>query len=310
MSNLAHRLQLRDLRLIEAISATGQLALAAERLSMTQPAASRLLAAIEKTIGSRVFTRHPKGMTPTAVGDVLARNAAVILNGLDETFREVDAMGLGRAGTVRVGAVTGAAVAFVVPAVRQLKRDAAGADVHVDVAPSDVLIDGLLRGEYDFVLSRVPPGTDARQFSIRRGRVEVISFLVRAGHPLARGVKLPLRELAGYELVIQASHTPMRQAVEEAFVNRHVPLPVETVNTTSLLVMIAYLASTDAIAPASREVTELFGPSGIGSTLQVIDIDDPIIVHSYHLISRRNHIISPLAARLRSLVFARLTDEE
>ena len=69
MSNLAHRLQLRDLRLIEAISATGQLALAAERLSMTQPAASRLLAAIEKTIGSRIFTRHPKGMTPTAVGD-------------------------------------------------------------------------------------------------------------------------------------------------------------------------------------------------------------------------------------------------
>ncbi|MCB1382990.1 MAG: LysR family transcriptional regulator [Notoacmeibacter sp.] len=310
MSNLANRLQLRDLRLIEAISVTGQLALAAERLSMTQPAASRLLAAIEQTIGSRLFLRHPKGMTPTAVGEVLARNAAAILNDLDETLREVDAVGLGRAGTVRVGAVTGAAVAFVVPAVRQLKRDALGADVHVDVAPSDALIDGLMRGEYDFVLSRVPPGTDARQFSIRRGRVESISFLVRSGHPLACGKNPDLDELAGYELVIQASHTPMRQAVEEAFVNRHVPLPKEIVNTTSLLVMIAYLASSNAIAPVSREVAELFGPAGIGSTLQVISIDDPIIVHPYHLISRRNHVISPLAARLRSLVFAGLSDGE
>ena len=50
MQNLANRLQIRDFRLVRAIAETGQLALAAEQLGMTQPAASRLLAAIERTM--------------------------------------------------------------------------------------------------------------------------------------------------------------------------------------------------------------------------------------------------------------------
>lgn len=307
MPNLGNRLQLRDFRLIRAISETGQLALAAERLALTQPAASRLLSSIEHSVGSRLFARHPKGMTATAVGAVMARNAQTLLNGLDQTVREMQAVGTGRAGSVRVGAVTGGAVAFVVPAIHRLKRDAAGADLHVDVAPSDALIAGLLRNDFDFVLSRVPPGTDARQFAIRRGRVEVIRFLMRAGHPLATGGRLGLADLAGFEWVIQAPHTPMRQAVEEAFVSRGIPLPAEIVNTTSLLVMIAYLTSSDAIAPISREVADLVAPAGVGGGMVAVELDEPVIINPYHLITRRNHALSPLAIRLRDLVFAGLS---
>ncbi len=306
---LANRLQLKDFRLILAIYKTGQLALAAEQLAMTQPAASRMLASIERAIATPVFIRHPKGMTPTPVGEILARNAVGLLNGLDQTVNEVHAVGLGRAGTARVGAVTGSAVAFVVPAIRQLKETAKRADIHVDVAPSDVLISGLIQGEYDFVLSRIPAGTDARQFTIRRGRVEVIRFLVRESHPLAGRGPLKLDELVGFEWVIQAPHTPMRQAVEEAFVARGNPLPDEIVNTTSLLVMIAYLSSTDAIGPISREVADLLGPRGIGSGLTALELEEPIIVNPYHLISRKNQVISPLAQQLRELVAAGLSGD-
>ena len=82
MHNLAKRLQLRDFRLIQAIAETGQLALAAERLSITQPAASRMLAGMESLIGVSLFTRHPKGMTPTPIGETLARNANGLLRSL------------------------------------------------------------------------------------------------------------------------------------------------------------------------------------------------------------------------------------
>ncbi|WP_417680299.1 LysR family transcriptional regulator [Roseibium sp.] len=302
LANLANRLQIKDLRLIQAIHETGQLALAAERLSMTQPAASRMLASIERLIDARIFVRHPKGMTPTPVGETLARNAMGLINGLDQTLLEAHAVGLGRAGTARVGSVTGGAVAFVVPAVQELKKTASGADIHVDVAPSDVLIDGLLKGEYDFVLSRIPAGTDARQFAIRRGRVEVIRFLVRKDHPLASRRQVGLREMTGYEWVIQAPHTPMRRAVEEAFLADDIPLPDEIVNTTSLLVMIAYLASSDAIAPISREVADLLDTGAAAGNLTAIDVCEPIIINPYYLITRKNQIINPLAARLHDLV--------
>lgn len=303
MQNLANRLQLRDFRLVQAIADTGQLALAAERLAVTQPAASRLLARLESVIGVPLFIRHPKGMTPTPIGETLARNANSLLRSLDQTLNETGAAVSGRAGTVRVGSVTGGAVGFVVPAIQNLKKVTSGADIHVDVAPSDVLIDRLLHGEYDFVLSRIPPGTDPRQFSVKRGRVEVIRILVRRDHPLTQKGALKPKDLEGWEWVIQAPHTPMRQAVEEVFYSSGIPLPSEIVNTTSLLVMIGYLNSTDAIAPITREVADLVAPDGADGRFVALDLEEPIIINPYHLISLKTHTLSPLAIRLRDLVF-------
>lgn len=302
MSRLANRLRLKDLQLIEAIHKTGQLALAAEALGLTQPAASRMLARIEHEVGEKIFLRHPKGMRRTPIGEIVARNAVSLLRGLDETERQINSVSAGFAGTARVGAVTGGALGFVVPAIRALKRLAMGADVHVDVAPSAELIEGLTRGEYDFVLSRIPAGVDARQFSIRRGRVETVSVLVRDQHPLAQRRQVALAELEGFEWVIQASGTPIRQAVEEAFVDGEIPIPTEIVNTTSLLVMIAYLDSTDAIAPVSREVAKLLAHDSPKKGLAALELEEPIIISPYHLIHHRGQVMSPLAARLHDLV--------
>ena len=308
MQNMSRGLQLKDFRLIQAIHETGQLALAAEQLAMSQPAASRMLASIERSVGGRVFLRHPKGMTPTPVGQTLVRNGSNLLNGLDQTLREIASVREGLAGTARVGAVTDAAVAFVVPAIQQLKTTATGADIHVDVAPSDVLVEGLFRGEYDFVLSRIPPQYDKRQLTVRPGREEDICFLMRADHPLARGRVAGLAELAGFEWVIQAPHTPLRQAVEAVFVSSGVALPGDIVNTTSMLVMIAYLASSNAITPIPRKVAELLVANNLASGLVAVEPDRKILVSPYFLITRKDTMLSAVATRLRELVFAGMNE--
>jgi DNA-binding transcriptional LysR family regulator len=303
---IENRLQLKDYRLLLAIQRTGQLALAAETLSLTQPAASRMLGRIEQIVGQSLFLRHPKGMTPTPVGEVLARNAFTVLSGLEQTMGEFRAVSQGRVGTARVGAVTGGAVGFMVPAIRELKAMATGAEIHLDVAPSETLIEGLSRGLFDFVLSRIPAGIDARHFTVQRGRSEEVRFLVRRDHPLAGRGPTGLDELVGYEWVIQPLGTPLRKAVEEAFLATDLPLPSEVVNTTSLLVMIAYLPASDAIAPVSLEVADLVGAGAIGSSLVALDLARPIVVNPYHVISRQNVPIGPLAVRLRELVVAAL----
>ena len=143
---------------------------------------------------------------------------------------------------------------------------------------------------------------------MRRGRVEVIRFLVRRDHPLVGRGPLTLDDLSRYEWVIQAPRTPMRMAVEEALLSAGIELPREIVNTTSLLVMIAYLSSTDAIAPTSREVADLLASDGTGNGLMACDLKEPIIINPYHLITRRNQSMNPLAVRLRDLVFDALSD--
>jgi DNA-binding transcriptional LysR family regulator len=234
------------------------------------------------------------------------RHAASLLHELTATINEVSAFSAGKTGTVRVGSVTGAAVAYVVPAIQSLKQDASGAEVHVDVGPSDALMEGLLNRYYDFILSRIPPDLDARQFEIMQGKVETVEFLVRPGHPLIGIKQASLRDLEGYSWVIQASGTPMRQAVEESFIAHKIALPTEIVNTTSLLVMIAYLQTSDSISPISSEVAELIRGSEAGG-MQTITVRQSIIISPYHLIQRKSGAASPLAHRLRDLVIAALS---
>ena len=60
MQGNLHHLQLRHFRLVQAIAATGQLSLAADRLAMTQPAASRSLGEAEAMVGGPSSTATPR----------------------------------------------------------------------------------------------------------------------------------------------------------------------------------------------------------------------------------------------------------
>lgn len=299
---LANRLLPKHFSLIRAIADYGQLSLAANALSINQPAASRMLAEIERHVGASIFARTPKGMEPTAIGCALARRAENLLEEIREAAREVDAIRRGLTGTVRVGAVTGGAVAFVVPAIQALKTEAGTADIHVEVAPSGPLIADLLSGQLDFVLGRIPAGVDARQFNITGVLEEEVDLLVHQSHPLANAEDLTMADLVHFPWVMQAPGAPVRQALEAVFVAQGAPIPSNIVNTTSLLVMIAMLAASNAIAPMSREVSDLLCRQTKGSGLLQLDVRQSIAVAPYHLISLGGKRMSPIATRMRELV--------
>ncbi|WP_380058279.1 LysR family transcriptional regulator [Falsihalocynthiibacter sp. SS001] len=307
MQALLNRIQLRHLRLIHTIGEVGQLSIAAQRLAITQPAASRMLSELEKMVGQPLFIRNPKGMVPTPIAEVLIRHAGRLLQGLSATVNEVSAFGAGKTGTVRVGSVTGAAVAYIVPAIQALERDAQGADIHVDVGPSDQLMTGLLQGDYDFILSRIPEDQDAREFEVMRGRVELVEFMVRAGHPLLDISKPQLAGLEGYGWVVQSPGAPMREAIEEAYLTRGIPLPQEIINTTSLLFMISYLQESDFISPISSEVAKLLRDTGAGG-MQTVRTEQSVIISPYHLLQRKDFVSSPLSDHLRDRIVQALAN--
>ncbi|ETX27489.1 LysR family transcriptional regulator [Roseivivax isoporae] len=305
MSDALASLTLRQFRLILAIAEDAQLSVAAERLALTQPGASRMLAEIERLVGQPLFDRHAKGMRPTPVGEVLARHAATLLGGLDQAASEMAAFRAGRTGTVRVGAVTGAAVAYVVPAIQTLRRDAAGVDIRVDVAPSVDLMGGLLAGEYDFVLARVPSETDTTAIEVLRGRTEDLALLGRAGHPMAGDGPLGLAGLSSLTWVMQAPGMPIRAAVDAAYLAEGLAPPSEVVDTASLLVTLAYLRDTNAVAPAAREVADLLIGAGAAGIVR-LPLARPITLSPYNLIRRRQRPASPVAERLMTMVLDRL----
>lgn len=306
--DFAKRLKLTQLRLIAAIAELGQLGAAAETLAITQPAASRMLADIEQFIGARVFIRHARGMTLTEVGMAIARRAHNSLAELNALSREVDDLKHGGVGMTRIGAVTGAAVGFVIPAVQNLRALAPNAEIDIDVNTSDVLVDSLLAGSHDFVLARVPRNHDFSEFEISQGRPETVNFLVREGHPLLGHGPISMCDLTPYDWVMQSHRAPIREAAEAALLAAGAELPRGITNTTSLLAIIGLLVSSDAIAPVASEVSDLLlGPS-VQARLAALPINTRIVMPPYYLLQMKDRQLSPLANQLKDLILQELAN--
>lgn len=291
-----------QLRLIKEIATHGQLQLAAEATSMTQPAASRMLAEIERVVGTPLFLRQPKGMEPTKAGAVIARRARVMLRELQSMSTELQALRDGRGGTVRVGAVTGPAVGYLIPAIRKLKQFAPDAEITVDVQPSRDLLRHLTAGDIDFALARVLPEFDSRLFDIHPMRDEKVALVVRAGHPLARAPLVTFTELSDYEWIMQERGAPIREATLEAFGDVGLVEPANVVNSPSLLLMIAYLSRGDAVAAMSEEVAQLLTQPPVSAGFSVLSLPREVRVSPYYLLALKRQPLTPLAARLRELV--------
>lgn len=308
--DLIHRLKPMHLRLIARIAETGRLQVAADASAVSQPAASRILAEIESQIGAALFTRHPKGMVPTPVGEAFVRHARAILVEFDNLVADVRGIEAGEAGEVRVGSVSGPAVGFLVPALRRMKRQAPEVETTIEVGPSTDLVRGLAEGRFDFVIARLPPGQDSRDFHVHPARGEVVKLVVSATHPAAGRANVGLADLAGYEWVIQERGSPIRQAVEETFHAGAVAIPTNVTNTSSLLVVLAILARSDAIAPQSEEVAEMLVRGGHGPGLAVLDLDRPIAVGPYFVIHERARQLPRAAERVLEAVLAALAGDD
>ena len=112
---LQRGLKLSHLRLMAALAETGQLGLAADRMGITQPAASRLLAEVEQIAKVQVHERTGRGIALTAPGQVLARRAHRVMMEMRDAAREMAELAGGGSGVVRIGAVTAPALTWCCP---------------------------------------------------------------------------------------------------------------------------------------------------------------------------------------------------
>ena len=293
--SFARRLKSIHLRLVLQVALTGKLQAAAEEIALSQPAASRMLAEIEKLVGAALFTRHAKGMVPTPIGEAVVRHARQILQDLDKLDMDVAQIASGRAGSVRIGTVTGPAVGLVVPVVRAMRAQAPEVEFNIEVAPSTTLMRGLDEGIFDFVVARPAQDYQRQSYRIYPANREVVSMLVSGGHPMAQKKAVRLKDLREFDWIIQDHGTPIRAAVETAFLTNRVLMPSQITNTSSLLVALALLEESTAVAPQSQEVVKLLTDSALNMNVVRLDIVEDILVSPCFVIARADRELSPLA---------------
>ncbi|MBP8183858.1 MAG: LysR family transcriptional regulator, partial [Rhodoferax sp.] len=108
---------LRELRLLLAVAKAGSILKAADEIGLTQPAASRALADLEKTMGVRLFDRTNRGVEATPQGRILLTRSLSIFDEMRLAVAEINALADATTGEVRVGgtpALCGGLLAHIV----------------------------------------------------------------------------------------------------------------------------------------------------------------------------------------------------
>jgi DNA-binding transcriptional LysR family regulator len=109
-------LDVKQLRVLKAVSEYGSFSAAAEALSYTQPAISQQIAALEKSAGTTLVDRTSRGVRLTDAGRALVDHAQVVIARLAAAEAELDAIAGVRGGRVRLASFSTASASLLPPA--------------------------------------------------------------------------------------------------------------------------------------------------------------------------------------------------
>ena len=90
------------LRLFDTVAEAGSFTEAARRLHMSQPALSRQVAALEESLGAKLFHRHARGLAMTHEGEQLRAATADMHERIDRAAQAIDASRDRPTGTIRL----------------------------------------------------------------------------------------------------------------------------------------------------------------------------------------------------------------
>ncbi|NWJ26893.1 LysR family transcriptional regulator [Rhizobium sp. RM] len=296
-------LKMSHLRMLVMIEEHGQVSAAAAAMNMTQPAASRMLSEMEAIAKSPLCRRASRGVVLTKFGEALAKRARTILLELREASRELNQMKSGSGGSVYIGAVTAPAISLVVPAIRRAMDTYPGIEINVQVESSNILARELLAARHDFIIGRIPDDLDPSLFSIYEIGIERACLIVREGHPLLSRKPVALKDLSAYDWVFQPPGALLRRTMEDVFLAHGVAMPRNIINTPSVVLTLALVCNTNAIAPIALDMAEFVAAqqAQIGKT-RVLPTEFDLNVKPYSIITTKGRVLPPSARLLYDLV--------
>ncbi|NZA28649.1 LysR family transcriptional regulator [Luteimonas sp. SJ-92] len=291
----ASRLKTRHLLLLLHLHEQRSVLRAAEAASMTQPAASKLLAEMESVLGVKLFERHARGVEPTWYGQALIRRARSALSEIGRAHDEIAALRGGRMGQAAIGTVVNPGTNLVPQAVALVKRDFPDIMIRVEMDYSRPLVARLLDGRLDIVIGRIMGPEGAAELDFEPLADEPHSVIVRAGHPLAGRERLQHADLVDYGWILPPAASVLRARLDSVFLERGLRRPHNIIETSALPVITNLLRSGDLLTALPIESVAPYVQAG---QLAALPIDLGVRMEVFGIVRRRDQQLSPGAERV------------
>ena len=177
------QIEVRHLRVVEAIERLGSMTRAAEVLFLSQPAVSNALRELERRLGVELFRRKGRGLEVTAAGKRLASRARNVLAELQAAEAElVEDTGASK-GVLRMATECYTCYHWLPSVLSELQEQLPNLRLELGAGSTRCPVEAILEGEVDFAIVFTPTSKAALEL-VPLFSNEVVA-IVAPHHPLA-----------------------------------------------------------------------------------------------------------------------------
>ena len=246
--------QLRDIEYFSEIAERGNVGRAAEALGLSQPALSKSLRRLEKSMQAKLVKRVSRGVELTAVGKELHSHVRRLRLSLDDMTRAVTDLSLGRTGHLRIRSAPGYATYLLPIACAELLE--AAPNVTFDIA---VMVDrnqalaAVTNGDLDLAVTTIRMPVDP-ELAMERLYDEAFAVYTSAEHRLARKRIVTLADMTKEKWAISAANADAHRYLAQAFSDAGLPPPCIAVTSGSMVVRNLLVANSNILGFTSRRI--------------------------------------------------------
>ena len=291
---------LKQLLHARALKEHGNFRRAAAAQHLTQPAFSRSIQMLEKSLGVPLFNRHTDGVSPTVYGETLLRRAERVLVETSELQREIQLLRGLEAGKLWVAMGIYSADVCGNRAIAELLRHHPQIRCHIAVTDWPTVTNLVLSRRADIGFAEISEARKDERLQVEStGQHEVVLFC-RRGHPLLGARNLSKSDFDPYPLATVrlpprvAALFPGITAVDEESGALVPSLELDDMDTMRTLV-----ATSDAFGMVAPVQIESFLHRG---EFAVLSYREPWMRLDQGLIFLRNRTLSPSAERFLQVV--------
>jgi DNA-binding transcriptional LysR family regulator len=213
---LIRKVDLLTLRLFLVAIEEKQISRAAARENIAPSAATKRIQDLEDMVGGKLLERRPTGVTPTAVGQLLATHARRIFDHLEEFRRELDDVSEGVRGQVRLAASKGILIRHLAREIGIFTANFPLVEIEIQEDINPNVYAALLAGDADLAFLVAAPDLVSDAIEAIPYRKDRLVAVYPLGHPFSTKTSVSLADLLDAELVTIPSGTTLMTRLHEA----------------------------------------------------------------------------------------------
>jgi LysR family nitrogen assimilation transcriptional regulator len=236
---------LRQIRAVIAVCEEGSFTRAAEREAATQSGISQHIAALERTLGVKLFERSNAGVRPTPAGTRYYRRCIEAVGTLKAGSEEMRALAGRVTGNLRIGLMPTFTRAALAPTLTSYVREHPDVKLKIVEGYSSVLTERVLAEDLDFAVVPTSEGrVGLRSRLLVRDHEMLVSGPARGLTPLA---PVRLQDLTPLKIVVPGPPNIRRRNLDTYFQTNGVQVD-DLIEMDAMIGTLEFVAATDWVA--------------------------------------------------------------